>query len=286
MGISIGLVYDQIRWEEKAIIETARSGGIDVKLIDSKARFFELTDESKKDKEFLGDVILQRCVSYFRSLNLTAILEKQGYVVINPYNVAHICGNKLLTTLTLSKAGIPTPKTYVAFTPESALAAFKELGRPAILKPIIGSWGRLIVPLKDSETAEAVFEERQYMFPIYQVFYIQDIVKRPPRDIRTFVIGEEVVAGIYRYSFKDLKTNIARGGKAEYCHITDELRELSLKAAEAVGGGILGVDMMETDDGFVVHEINHTVEFQATVAVTKVNIPKYIVGYLIRKVKR
>jgi [lysine-biosynthesis-protein LysW]--L-2-aminoadipate ligase len=100
------------------------------------------------------------------------------------------------------------------------------------------------------------------------------------------VIGEEAVTGIYRYSFQDIKTNIARGGKAEACHLTDELREISLKAAEAVGGGILGVDLMETDEGYVVHEINHTIEFQATVKVTKVNIPKYIVGYLLRKAKK
>lgn len=285
MGISVGIVYDQIRWEEKAIIDTAKAGGISVKLIDAKRNFFDLAYKSEK-KEFFGDVILQRCVSYFRNLNISAILEYQGYTVVNRYDVAHICGNKLLTTLTLSKAGVPTPKTYVAFTPESALNAFEKLKSSAILKPIVGSWGRLIVPLKDRETAEAVFEERQYMFPLYHIYYLQELVKRPPRDIRTFVVGEEVVAGIYRYSFDDVKTNIARGGKAEYCPITDELRELSLKAAEAVGGGILGVDMMETEDGLVVHEINHTIEFQATVETTKVNIPKYIVGYLIRKAKR
>jgi [lysine-biosynthesis-protein LysW]--L-2-aminoadipate ligase len=285
LGISIGIVYDQIRWEEKAIIDTAKAGGIPVKLIDAKRNFFDLACKPEK-KEFLGDVILQRCVSYFRNLNISAILEHQGYTVVNRYDVARVCGNKLLTTLTLSKAGVPTPKTYVAFTPESALNAFEKLNNSAILKPIIGSWGRLIVPLKDRETAEAVFEERQYMFPLYHIYYLQELVKRPPRDIRTFVVGEEVVAGIYRYSFDDVKTNIARGGKAEYCPITDELRELSLKAAEAVGGGILGVDMMETEDGLVVHEINHTIEFQATVETTKVNIPKYIVGYLIRKAKR
>jgi len=283
LGISIGIVYDQIRWEEKAIIDTAKAGGIPIKLIDAKRNFFDLTCERE---EFLGDVILQRCVSYFRNLNISAVLEYKGYTVVNSYDVARICGNKLLTTLILSKAGIPTPKTYVAFTPESALNAFEKLENSAILKPIIGSWGRLIVPLKDRETAEAVFEERQYMFPLYQVYYLQEFVKRPPRDIRTFVVGEEVVAGIYRYSFADVKTNIARGGKAEYCPITDELRELSLKAAEAVGGGILGVDMMETENGLVVHEINHTVEFQSTVETTGINIPKYIVGYLIRKAKR
>ncbi|MHC1586063.1 MAG: ATP-grasp domain-containing protein, partial [Candidatus Hecatellaceae archaeon] len=130
------------------------------------------------------------------------------------------------------------------------------------------------------------FEERLYMFPLYQVYYLQELVRRPPRDLRVFVIGDEAVAGIYRYSFQDIKTNIARGGKPEACRITDELREISLKAADAVGGGILGVDLMEVDGGYVVHEINHTIEFQATVSATGVNIPKHILGYLLRKARR
>jgi [lysine-biosynthesis-protein LysW]--L-2-aminoadipate ligase len=285
MPPTISVVYDQVRWEEKAILEAARSRGIPINMIDAKTAFFNLTGEELNSIDF-GDVVLQRCVSFFRNLHITAILELKGYSVVNSHKVTSICGNKLLTSLFLSRAGIPTPKTYVAFTPESALKALDEVGYPALIKPVVGSWGRLIVPLKDRETAEAVFEERLYMFPLYQVYYIQEIVKRPPRDLRIFVIGEEAVTGIYRYSFQDIKTNIARGGKAEACHLTDELREISLKAAEAVGGGILGVDLMETDEGYVVHEINHTIEFQATVKVTKVNIPKYIVGYLLRKAKK
>ncbi|RLI14497.1 MAG: lysine biosynthesis protein LysX [Candidatus Hecatellales archaeon] len=285
MPPTISVVYDQIRWEEKAILEAAKSRGVPVNLVDAKTAYFSLTGEQPSPVDF-GDVVLQRCVSYFRNLHITAILELKGYSVVNPYKVTSICGNKLLTSLFLSKAGIPTPETYVAFTPEGALKALDEIGYPALIKPVIGSWGRLIVPLKDRETAEAVFEERLYMFPLYQVYYIQKIVKRPPRDLRIFVIGEEAITGIYRYSFRDLKTNIARGGKAETCRLTDEIREISLKAAEAVGGGILGVDLMETNGGYVVHEINHTIEFHATVKTTKVNIPKYIVGYLLRKAKK
>ena len=282
---TITIVYDQIRWEEKAKAEIAKARGSQVNLVDAKSAYFNLTGKEERHIEF-GDVVLQRCVSYFRNLYLTAVLESKGHTVINPFKVSSICGNKLLTTITLAKAGIPTPQTYVAFTPEGALAALDEMGYPALIKPVVGSWGRMIVPLKDKETAEAVLEERLYMFPLYQIFYLQKIVKRPPRDIRVFVIGEEAVAGIYRYAFEDIRTNIARGGKAEPCTITDELRELSLKAAEAVGGGVLGVDLMETEDGYVVHEINHTIEFHATVRTTGVNIPKYIVGYLLRKAKK
>lgn len=285
MPVTIGIVYDQIRWEEKAIIDAAKKGNIKTNLIDAKTNFFRL--DVNGAKKGLGDVLLQRCVSYFRNIHLTALFENQGYEVVNPFSVAEVCGNKLLTTLALEKAEIPTPKTVVAFTPEAALKSLDEIGYPAMLKPVVGSWGRLIVPLKDSETALAVLEEREYMFPLYHVYYIQEMVKRPPRDIRVFVVGGEVVAGIYRYSFGgDIRTNIARGGKAEVCRINSELEEVGLRAAEAVGGGVLGIDMMETKEGLVVHEVNHTVEFQATTAVTGVNIPKYIVGYLIRKARK
>lgn len=284
MGIKIGVLYDQIRWEEKAVVEAAKKGGLQVNLIDSKTHVFNLTEKNRSHP--LGDVILQRSISYFRSLHSTAALESQGYSVVNTYRVANTCGNKLLSTIAFAQKGIPTPKTYVAFTTDSALAAMEKVRYPGLLKPVVGSWGRMIVPLKDRETAQAIFEEREYMFPLYHVYYLQELVKRPPRDIRTFVIGEEVVAGIYRYSFGDIKTNIARGGKAEYCKITDEIREMSLKAAEAVGGGILGVDMMETKNGLLVHEVNHTVEFQATVATTGVDLPKYMVGYLLRKARK
>jgi [lysine-biosynthesis-protein LysW]--L-2-aminoadipate ligase len=276
------LVFDQIRWEEKVILETAKSRGVTVNLIDAKADAFSLTEKGPS----LGDVLFQRCVSYFRNLHSTAILESRGYTVVNPFQIALICGNKLFTTLALMKANVPTPKTYIAFTPEAALKAVDEVSYPAILKPVIGSWGRLILPLKDRETAQAIFEEREYIYPLYQVFYIQEAIKRPPRDLRVFIVGDEAVAAIYRYSFVDTKTNIARGGKAEYCKITDEIRELSLRAAKAVGEGILGVDMMESKEELLVHEVNHTVEFQATASATKVDLPKYIIGYLLRKAKR
>lgn len=285
MGVRIGLVYDQVTWEIKAILETAKFRGVKVNLIDSKTNFFKLNWERGNASEF-GDVILQRCLSYFRGLNLTAILESMGYTVVNSYRVSEICGNKLLTTLVLSKAGVPTPETYVAFTPQSAVAALDRIGYPAVLKPVVGSWGRMIVPLNDRDVAEAILKEREYMHPLHQIYYIQKRVEKPFRDIRVIVVGEEAVATMYRYSFRNFKTNVARDSKTEACRITPELRELALKAADAVGGGILGVDIMESRDGLVVHEVNHNVEFRAAASTTGVNIPKYIIGYLLRKAKK
>lgn len=259
------------------LIESAKKKEIPLKLYDAEHDYFRLTDDKGEDFE---QVILQRCMSYYRALHLTAFLEGKGVKVVNSLQAAVICGNKALTSIALAKAGIPIPKTMLAFTEEAALGALDELGYPAILKPVIGSWGRLIAPLKDPDSARAFIENREYMFPIYQVYYLQEMIEKPDRDIRCFVIGDRAVAAIYRYSAPgDWKTNVARGGRAEPCTVTGELEEISVKAAETVGGGVLGVDLMESDRGLLVHEVNYTTEFKSTVNATGVDIPGLIIDY-------
>jgi [lysine-biosynthesis-protein LysW]--L-2-aminoadipate ligase len=207
--------------------------------------------------------------------------------VVNNFQAASISSNKLFCTLAFARAGIPTPRTSVAFTEDSAVASLQRLGYPAVLKPVVGSWGRLSALLKDIDTARAVLEDREYMYPMYQVYYLQEFVKRPPRDIRSFVVGDETIAAIYRNAPSgEWRTNTARGGKAEKCPISDTLNELSLKAAEAVRGEIVGVDLMETPEGLVVHEVNNTTEFKNTVPATGVDIPSIIVDYLVSIQKR
>ncbi len=233
------------------------------------------------------EVVLQRCVSYFRNVHSTAALESLGHRVVNNFRSAWTCGNKLFCTLALLENKIPTPKTRLAFTEDAAIKAVEQLGYPAVIKPVVGSWGRLSALLKDEDFARAILEDREYMFPLYQVYYLQEFVKRPPRDVRSFVIGDKTVAAIYRISgSRDWRTNTARGGRAENLPIGKELDELSVRAARAVGGEILGVDLMETEDGLVVHEVNNTTEFRNTVPATGVDIPSLIVDYLISSGKR
>ena len=230
---------------------------------------------------------MQRCVGHFRNVHLTSALEALGHRVVNSSSCAWTCGDKLLGTLALARHGVPTPRTMLAFTADAALKSLESLGYPAVIKPVVGSWGRLSALLGDEVAARAVTEDREEMFPIYQVYYLQEFVKRPPRDIRSFVIGGRTVAAIYRVSDSgDWRTNTARGGRAEPCKITGELDELSLKAAKATGGEIVGVDLMETDDGLVVHEVNGTTEFKNTVPATGVDIPRLIVEYLVSVQKR
>ncbi|MCX8182403.1 MAG: lysine biosynthesis protein LysX [Candidatus Methanomethyliaceae archaeon] len=284
---TLSLLYDRIRTEEKVLINAAEKKGVFLKPIDAKELHLTITDFSS-ERELFGDVALERCVSHFRGLHLTAALENKGITVINPYSVSSICGNKMLTSIVLAKSGIPTPKTVVAFTKEEAMKAAEELGFPSVIKPVFGSWGRLIAPLKDRETAQAILEHREEMGnPLYQIYYIQEMIKRPPRDIRTVVVGEEIVASIYRYSGpEDWRTNIARGGRAEACKLSEENVEIILKAAKAVGGGVLGVDAMEKEEGIVIHEVNSTVEFKGAMSVSEVDIPGKIIEYALNLVKR
>ncbi|MGQ9781578.1 MAG: RimK family alpha-L-glutamate ligase [Nitrososphaeria archaeon] len=259
--------------------------GAEVEMVDVKE---ELFDASKPLDPRYGEVALQRSVSYYRNLHTTAFLEYKGKKVINSLATATITGNKMFTTLLLQKNNIPTPHTVVALTSDTAMKAFKERFKgKAVLKPVSGSWGRLIALLDNEPAALAVFEDRDYMYPAYQVFYLQEYVERPPRDLRIFVVGDDVIAGIYRYQPEaDWRTNTARGGKAVKCDITSEMRELALRSAQAVGGGIFGVDMMESPRGLIVHEVNNTTEFKNTVPATGIDIPGIIMKYVIEQARR
>ncbi len=284
MTKKISMVYDLVRLEEKAIIEAAkkRSDSLEFKAFDSKDLYFDLLNDDSSIKEKFGTVVLQRCASYFRNLHLTAVLENRGLKVVNDLHTAETTGNKLLTTLMLAKAGVPTPRTMLAFTEDAALEALQKLGYPAIIKPTIGSWGRLIASVNDEDAAKSVIEDREEMFPLYRVYYIQEKVKRPPRDIRAVVVGDKTVAAIYRISTTgDWRTNTARGGKAENLPVSKELDDLCLKATKIFGRGIYGVDLMESEDrGLLVHEVNNTTEFKNVLAQSGVDIPGDIIGFL------
>ncbi|HDM88398.1 MAG TPA: lysine biosynthesis protein LysX [Candidatus Bathyarchaeota archaeon] len=285
---TISLISDRIRWDEKALINAASRIKVDLKLIDPKCIFINVSEGLDEIKDSFGDVAINRCVSYFRGLHITAILEKAGLEVINPFNVSLICGNKVFTNLALMEAGVPIPKTLLAFTRDGALKALDEIGFPAVMKPVIGSWGRLIALVKDRDSAQAIIESREQIHnALLQIYYVQEYVNRPPRDIRVLVIGDEAVAASYRYSPKDdWRTNVARGGVSKPCRLTDDLVDLALRAAKAVGGGVLAVDCMESPSGILVHEVNSTVEFRGLCSATQVDIPGKIIEYAVRMAKR
>jgi [lysine-biosynthesis-protein LysW]--L-2-aminoadipate ligase len=279
----IRIVYDRVRTEEKMLEEKAIELGHDIKMIDAKVT--QVSTESKKNDFDFGDVVLERCVSYFRGLHFTACLEFLDVPVINKYEVANNCGNKMITSLLLKKHNVPTPKTYFSFSPEAALENLEKVGYPLVIKPIVGSWGRGVIPLKDRETADAIIEVRELSDgALDRIYYLQEMIKRPPRDIRVIVVGDQVISAMYRTSSGGFKTNIALGAEPILCEITKELEDVCMKASKAVGGGILGVDIMEDEKrGLVVHEVNNTVEFKGLSKVSKKNIPKEMIDFAIKQ---
>ena len=165
---------------------------------------------------------------------------------------------------------------------------FEKTGYPLVIKPIIGSWGRSVFPIKDKDTADAVIENREVTDgPQDRIYYLQEMVDRPPRDIRVITVGDQAIAAMYRKSSGGFKTNIALGAEPEMCDITNEIEDLCAKTSKAVGGGILGIDLMEdSSKGLVVHEVNNTVEFKGLVKVAKKNIPKEMIDFAINYIKR
>jgi [lysine-biosynthesis-protein LysW]--L-2-aminoadipate ligase len=274
----VTILYDTIRWEEKALLEAGKKNNINIQMVNCKNLALNL---EKKPEDY--GVVIQRCVSYYRNLHSTAALEGLGVKVINCLNTGIFAGNKLFTHMLLKKFGVPTPDATVAFSKEAALQALETEGFPRVIKPTVGSWGRLISKLNDKESAEGIIESRENMYPIYQIHYLEEFVKRPPRDIRAIMVGDKIVAAIYRTSGNgSWKTNMALGGIAEPCKVTSEMEEMCIKAKNAVQGDIVGVDLMESDEkGLVVHEVNNTTEYKNTVRVCEVDIPSLMLDYAV-----
>lgn len=282
MTPKVGLLLSRIRVEEKLLIEALTRRGVDYDTIDDRRVIFDI--QSNGWDRY--DVIVERCVSHSRALYSLLLFRDWGIPTVNTYEVAETCGNKLLTTSALVRAGIPTPVTKIAFTPQSALEAIEEMGYPVVLKPGVGSWGRLLSKINDREAAETVLEHKQVLGSYHHaIYYIQEYIHKPGRDIRAFVVGDETICAIYRDS-EHWITNTSRGGKATNCPVTPELNELSLASAKAVGGGVLALDIFEDPDrGLLVNEINYTMEFRNSIDTTGVDIPGRMVDYVLKVAK-
>lgn len=280
------IVFDRLRSEEKMLQKEAINLGHDAVMLDAKIT--QINTESKKNDFDFGDVVLERCVSYFRGLHFTAGLEFMGMPVLNKFDVASTCGNKMFMTMLLKKNNIPTPKTYFSFSSQSATENVEKVGYPLVIKPVIGSWGRGVMSIKDKDTMDAIVEIRDITdSPHDRIYYLQELVQRPPRDIRVITVGDRPIAAMYRKSSGGFKTNIALGADPEICEITKEMEDMAMQASKAMGGGILGVDMMEDEEkGLVVHEVNNTVEFKGLARVAKRNIPKEMVEFALNYIRK
>jgi [lysine-biosynthesis-protein LysW]--L-2-aminoadipate ligase len=275
--VKIGVLLSRVRVEEKWLFEALDKRGVAYDRLDDREVKFDLSNPGAW-RDY--DVVLERSLSYGRGLYATHILNSWGIPTVNSSAVAATCGDKLATSAALEAAGVPQPNVRVAFTPESALEAIEALGYPVVLKPVIGSWGRLVSKVNDRESAEALLEHREVLGNYQQqIYYIQQFVRKPGRDIRAFAVGDETIAAIYRTS-EHWITNTARGGVGTKCEVTPELDQICRAAAKAVGGGVLALDLFEDPDkGLLINEVNHTMEFHSSVPATGIDIPGKIIDY-------
>jgi len=282
--LRIGVLYSRVRVEEKWIFAAMERRGIDYERLDDREIFFDL-DHPEHWLQF--DAILERSISYTNGLYALRILNSWGIPTVNKVSVAEACGDKLMTSAALNRAGIPQPRNLMAFTPESALEAIETLGYPVVLKPVVGSWGRLLAKINDRDAAEAVLEHKATLGSYqHSVFYIQEYIEKPDRDIRAVVIGDQAITAMYRKSPHWI-TNTARGAEGELCPLNPELEEICVKAGQAVGGGVLAVDVIEHPQrGYLVNEINHTMEFHTVQPLSGIDIGDRIVEYVVQVARK
>ena len=281
--LKIGVLYSRVRVEEKWIFNALEKRGIDFDRLDDRVIHFDLENPAPWRQY---DAVIERSLSYNSGLYALRILNAFDVTTINTAAVAEACGDKLTTSTLLAKAGLPQPRNVVAFTPESALEVLEELGYPAVVKPVVGSWGRLLAKVNDRDAAEAIFEHKATLGSSqHQIFYVQEYIAKPGRDLRAVVIGDRVLTAMYRKS-EHWITNTARGGEGELCPITPEIESLCLGATRAMGGGVLAIDMIEhLERGYLINEVNHTMEFHTMQPLSGIDIAGEIVDYAISIVK-
>lgn len=276
----IGFLHSLIRPEEKLLIKELQSRSeIELILLDDRRIEFDIAAD-----DFGFDLVLNRSFNQSAALNAVRLFESLGTRCISSAHTAGICGDKVHTSAVLRAAGIQQPDVRVAFSEKAALSAIEKMGYPVVLKPAVGSWGRLLSKINDAESAMAILQHKKALGAYHHtIYYIQKYVEKRGRDIRCIVIGGECVAASYRTADHWI-TNVARGAISIPCAVTDEIAEIALAAAKAVAGEIVGIDLFEIPGGYLVNEINHTLEFKGCMAATGCTIPARITDFLIGQV--
>jgi [lysine-biosynthesis-protein LysW]--L-2-aminoadipate ligase len=279
----IAMLFTRLRTEERLLLDAFEARGVTPEAIDLRREVF---DPASPGRWAGFDLVIDRAVSATAAQNAIRVLDALGVRCVNPSAAIDACSDKLRTTLALELAGVPTPRVRVAFDEESALRAVEEIGYPAVLKPTIGSWGRLLARVNDRDAAEAIIEHKLTLgsFP-HHVLYVQEYVEKPNRDIRVFVVGGEPVAAITRHS-EHWVTNTARGGRASGLAIPADMADLCRRAAASVGADVVAIDLLECPRrGLLVNELNHSMEFRNSIETSGVDIPGLVADYCIRVVR-
>jgi len=277
--VKLAMLVSHLRTEEKAILAAAARRDVAVERVFDREIWFDLGKQRFPEV----DLVLDRSLVHSRAEYTLRLLQSWGIPTINSFETTTLCDNKFHTNMAFIEHDVPTLRTLIAYTPESALEAIEELGYPVVLKPNTGSWGRLLAKVNGRAAAEAILEHKASLGSYHHsIFYIQEYIKKPGRDIRAFIVGDRVVAASYRNA-EHWITNTARGSTSTHCPVTPEIEDLALRAARSVRGEIMGVDLIETDEGLKVIEINVGAEFHGLRETTDTDIAGEIVDHLVKK---
>lgn len=274
--VKIGFLHSLLRVEEKLLLNECRTRkGLELVMMDDRKLVFQADQMEELD------LVLVRSLNHSRVVYSLRFFENAGIPCINSLATSDTCGDKISTSIALNCYGIPQPEFRVAYTEQAALSAIEELNYPVVLKPVVGSWGRLLAKINDRDAAEALLEHKKTLGSFHHsIFYLQQYVDKQGCDIRSFVIGDTCIAAIYRHSSHWI-TNTARGALTSNCPVTNEIAELSIAAANAVGGGMVAVDLFETEKGLLVNEVNGSMEFRNSIKPTGVDIPAEMINYIL-----
>lgn len=277
-AVKVGFLHSLVRKEEKLLLaEFSRRPEVELVMLDDRVLRFDLSSNPGVD------VVVERSINHSRALHALRLFKSLGVPCVNSFDVSNTCGDKILTAVALKETGVAQPDLRIAFTEQSALEGIEELGYPVVLKPAVGSWGRLLSKINDRDAAETVLEHKTVLGSYHHsIFFIQKYIEKRGRDIRAFVVGGECIAAIYRTSDHWI-TNTARGALASNCPVTADLAQICVNAARAVGGGVLAVDLFESESGYLVNEVNYTMEFRNSIDTTGVNIPDKVVDYVLSR---
>ena len=276
-GIRLGVLVSFLRQEEKLILSAARARGMEVTPIFDRDLVLNLSAPTAAQSGVDIDVLLDRSVVHSRAGYTLFAMERWGIPTLNSASAVLVCDDKARASMVLEAAGIPSPRTFVAYSVDAALEACESLGYPAVLKPVTGSWGRLIAKVNGPDQARSIISQKSEHGSFHhEIYYVQEFIEKPGRDIRAYVIGGRIIAASYRTS-EHWITNAARGAVSVPCPVTPEIEELALRACDVVGARLAGVDLIETAEGLKVIEVNTGGEFKGLMTTTSRDIAGEIV---------
>lgn len=277
----IDLVYSRLRTEERMIRDALQNRGCVVDL----HRDDELVLTLDRQRWAHGDLVLMRSMSFTRARYLAAIMENKGSHVVNSSRAIATCGDKIHTTLALIAHDVPVPWAFAGFEEHACISQIERTGYPVVTKPAVGSWGRLVARIDSKSAAEGILSTRFGLGRAQDhVCLVQEYIDKPGYDLRVYVIGT-AIGGIRRRS-EHWITNTACGAAPEKYEVPAAHARLAERAAAAVGGEIVAVDLLETRDGDVlVNEVNHCVEFARSIDIARIPLPEHIADHVLERLQ-